>query len=100
MKKATRIIAILAALTILGGCGQTAPAAPAAAPSTGSQEAQVPAEEGTEGAKQFEGTTIYMIAEQSTPTEAMENRLDAFYELTGITVDLINRELIQTDEEH
>ena len=88
MKKATRIIAILAALTILGGCGQTAPAAPAAAPSTGSQEAQVPAEEGTEGAKQFEGTTIYMIAEQSTPTEAMENQLDAFYELTGITVDL------------
>jgi len=40
------------------------------------------------GAKKYGGTTLYMIAEQQTPTEALKSQLDSFYELTGITVEL------------
>lgn len=43
---------------------------------------------GGEGARKFEGTTLYMIAEQQKPTEALQKQLDAFTEETGITVDL------------
>lgn len=38
--------------------------------------------------KKFEGTTLYMIAEQQTPTESLKNQLNKFEELTGITVEL------------
>ena len=41
-----------------------------------------------EGARKFEGTTLYMIAEQQTPTIALQSQLDDFEELTGIKVEL------------
>ena len=31
-----------------------------------------------EGVKRFDGTTLYMIAEQQTPTEALKKQLDLF----------------------
>ena len=37
-----------------------------------------------EGARKFEGTTLYMIAEQQTPTIALQSQLDDFEELTGM----------------
>ena len=43
---------------------------------------------GGEGAKKFEGTTLYMIAEQQTPTESLKKQLGDFEELTGIKVEL------------
>ncbi|MHB8063232.1 MAG: ABC transporter substrate-binding protein [Ruminiclostridium sp.] len=39
-------------------------------------------------AKKFDGTTLYMIAEQQTPTESLKSELDKFYDETGITVNL------------
>lgn len=38
--------------------------------------------------KKFDGTTLYMIAEQQTPTEALKSQLEKFKERTGITVKL------------
>lgn len=40
------------------------------------------------GIKKYAGTTLHMIAEQSSPTEAMEAQLDKFYDLTGIKLEL------------
>ena len=45
-------------------------------------------EGGGEGAKKFAGTTLYMIAEQQTPTESLKKQLGDFEELTGIKVEL------------
>ncbi len=73
------LIAILV-LSLLAGC------------SNSSNEAGQSAEGGepaaVEGVRKFEGTTIYMIAEQQTPTLALEKQLDNFTELTGIHVEL------------
>ena len=45
-------------------------------------------EGGGEGAKKFAGTTLYMIAEQQTPTESLKKQLGDFEEMTGIKVEL------------
>lgn len=38
--------------------------------------------------RKFEGTVLYMIAEQQTPTVALEKQLKKFYDRTGIEVNL------------
>ncbi len=82
-RKAERIAAAaLTAVMVLtmAGCG-----------SGGSGQEQDPVSGGAEaedGIRRFEGTTLYMIAEQQTPTVALKNQLDDFEELTGIHVDL------------
>lgn len=78
MKKSKKYLAfVLAALTAMGtmGCG------------SGSKETAVSAED-TSGAKKFAGTTLYMLAEQQTPTESLKKQLDDFEEMTGIKVEL------------
>ncbi len=84
MKKRARWMAVaLTAVCMIEtiGCG---------AASEDNKTTPVDAQEGeaAEGAKRFEGTTIYMIAEQQTPTEALKKQLDLFTEETGIVVDL------------
>lgn len=41
-----------------------------------------------DGAKKFAGTTLYMIAEQQTPTESLKKQLENFETMTGIKVEL------------
>lgn len=78
-KHAKAILALLLAGSLLGtaGCG-----------GSGSEEAASSEASGGTGAKKFDGTTLYMIAEQQKPTEALQKQLDAFTEETGITVEL------------
>lgn len=38
--------------------------------------------------RKYDGTTLYMIAEQQTPTESLKKQLDQFEDLTGIKVEL------------
>lgn len=76
MKKAAAItMAVIMAITA-AGCG-----------SGGANTSADTAEEKT-GIRKFEGTTLYMIAEQQTPTVALKDQLDDFEELTGIKVEL------------
>lgn len=79
---ATAVLA--SALSACGGAQQPAASeAPGAAPAASSADA------GTgEGEKMFEGTVLHMIAEQQTPTVALEKQLPAFKEKTGIEVVL------------
>ncbi|MGI6070077.1 MAG: ABC transporter substrate-binding protein [Blautia sp.] len=77
MKKAAAIVLVLIlALTAVGcGSGKT---------KDGNSEASAD----KTGIRKFEGTTLYMIAEQQTPTVALKDQLDSFEDLTGIKVDL------------
>lgn len=82
MKKRTLFItAALLTVCMAGtcGCGSSRSEADPAASSEPAADS---------GAKRFAGTTIYMIAEQQTPTEALKKQLDNFTEETGIIVDL------------
>lgn len=83
-KYAKRIIAVsLTAVMAIGlaACG-----------SGGSGGGEAPAgssgAEGNSAAQKYAGTTLYMIAEQQTPTESLKKQLDQFEALTGITVEL------------
>lgn len=76
MKKFKQCIAVLSVAALLGGCGSSSATTNDSSTSGGT------------GIKQFDGTVLHMIAEQSSPTEAMEAQLEQFTELTGITVDL------------
>lgn len=80
-KKIKKMMAlVLAAGMVLGGYGYGNFEKEVSAASTDS--------EGEKDIRKFEGTTLYMIAEQQTPTVALKNQLDKFEELTGIKVDL------------
>lgn len=79
MKKAAAFMLALVMAITAAGCG-----------SGGAQEKDAAAEASADktGVRKFEGTTLYMIAEQQTPTVALKDQLDDFEELTGIKVDL------------
>lgn len=72
----TAILMVAAMAFSMAGCGGSSDSASA------SSDAE------STGIRQFEGTTLYMIAEQQTPTVALKEQLDDFEELTGITVEL------------
>lgn len=78
--------AILAALLIVSTLGACASAEQAANSDNASPATQ--ASSGGEGEKKFEGTVLHMIAEQQTPTVALEKQLGAFKDKTGIEVVL------------
>lgn len=86
MKKRMRWIAVVLSVVCVietMGCGTTPKENNTTQETIDTTEGEV-----FEGAKRFEGTTIYMIAEQQTPTEALKKQLDLFTEETGIVVDL------------
>lgn len=88
-----RFIAILLAagmtISALSGCGtQPSPSPGAPTAPAGSEEVPQTSESANTGAKKFDGTVLHMIAEQQTPTVALEKQLDAFKEATGIEVVL------------
>ena len=71
-------IALVAAMVLaLAACG-----------SSGGGSSSGGGEGGGEGIKKYAGTTLYMIAEQQTPTESLKKQLGDFEELTGIKVEL------------
>ena len=77
-RKAKRILALLLTVIMalsMAACG-------------GGSDSGESSSGGGEGARKYEGTTLYMIAEQQTPTESLKKQLDKFEELTGITVEL------------
>lgn len=75
------MVSVMFALTACGSKDST-PAASSEAPAETAS-----AETGTD-AKRFDGTTLYMIAEQQTPTESLKKQLSLFEEETGIKVEL------------
>lgn len=75
------MVSVMFALTACGSKDST-PAASSKAPAETAS-----AETGTD-AKRFDGTTLYMIAEQQTPTESLKKQLSLFEEETGIKVEL------------
>lgn len=79
MKKVLALTLVSAMTLTVSGCGDSK-----------KEDAKTSAEssENKSGARKFEGTTLYMIAEQQTPTVAMKEQLDDFEELTGIKVEL------------
>lgn len=84
MKKRMRWIAVVLSVVCVietMGCGTTPKENNTTQETIDTTEGEV-----SEGAKRFEGTTIYMIAEQQTPTEALKKQLDLFTEETGIVV--------------
>ncbi|MDE7058657.1 MAG: sugar ABC transporter substrate-binding protein, partial [Lachnospiraceae bacterium] len=84
MKKRMRWIAVVLSVVCVietMGCGTTPKENNTTQETINTTEGEV-----SEGAKRFEGTTIYMIAEQQTPTEALKKQLDLFTEETGIVV--------------
>lgn len=88
-KNIAKLTALMMVLTMgaAAGCSNSS----TNATSTGnesSKEGTVSAEAENKGIRKFEGTTLYMIAEQQTPTVALQSQLPAFEELTGIHVDL------------
>ena len=78
VKKAV-VLLTAASMVMASGCGGSSAKETETAKSEG---------ESSEGIRKYEGTTLYMIAEQQTPTIALESQLDDFEELTGIKVDL------------
>lgn len=91
--KGKKIIALLltGSMLTMTACGSGGSSQPGSSAGGGGDTAGESSQEsaGTaEGAKRFEGTTLYMIAEQQTPTESLKKQLDSFKELTGITVEL------------
>lgn len=78
MKKILRkagIILLIGIMLLNAGCA-------------GGKEKEVSSSENKTGIRKYEGTTLYMIAEQQTPTESLKKQLDDFHELTGITIEL------------
>lgn len=85
MKRSLAAILITAVLaSTLGACGGAEQ--PAGSADSASEAASTAG--GGEGVKMFEGTVLHMIAEQQTPTVALEKQLGAFKEQTGIEVIL------------
>ncbi len=68
------------AATLLPGCASTPAPAPALRP-------------GDDPWRRFAGTTINFISENTAPTAAIAADLQPFYDLTGITVNVVNLEL-------
>ena len=90
-KNIARLTAVIMVLTMgfTAGCGTSSSnTGTTTAGGGGSQETTTAGEAGDEGIRKFAGTTLYMIAEQQTPTVALQSQLPAFEELTGIHVDL------------
>lgn len=81
--KVKRAVVLLtaASMVMASGCGSSSSAKDTADTAKSSEGEN-------EGIRKYEGTTLYMIAEQQTPTIALESQLDDFEELTGIKVDL------------
>ncbi|MGI6117720.1 MAG: ABC transporter substrate-binding protein [Bilifractor sp.] len=77
-------ISLVMVAALFSGCGSGSSAGTTAS----SEAVNGSSGTGSAGIKQFAGTTLYMIAEQQTPTESLINQLDQFEELTGITVEV------------
>lgn len=84
-KAAARMLAwaIAGTMLCLTGCGS-------GETQTQAEESQTSEEAGESGTdeRRFAGTTLYMLAEQQTPTESLKKQLGVFEERTGITVEL------------
>ena len=89
MKKLLALLLCLAmVLPVMTGCTQSEAPAPAAEPEAPATEPAAEGEPAETAAdvRRFEGVELHMIAEQQTPTLALESQLGAFEELTGIKV--------------
>ena len=84
MKKIVSAVLAIAMVCTLFGCsnGATAPKEPTPGTAPGT------ATDAKTGIRQFEGTTLHIIAEQQNPTIALEKQLGKFEDLTGIKVEL------------
>ena len=76
-----------------GVLGAGALAAGPALTSCSSQPSAMPAFSGGDPWRRFAGTTINFISENTAPTAAIAANLEPFFELTGITVRIVNLEL-------
>lgn len=103
-KKLTMMLSLLLALALLAACGTTASpsssappassAAPESAPPAAGSEA--PSEAAVSPDKPYDGETIRLVTPNQPCVEVtMQEALDEFYELTGITVEM---EILGTDQ--
>lgn len=85
-KEARKVLALGMAgmMLLMTGCGS----GDSAQQESSSQAETENIAEGTAGSRKFEGTTLYMLAEQQTPTESLKKQLGTFEEATGIKVEL------------
>jgi multiple sugar transport system substrate-binding protein len=89
MKKVFVVILIVVlVMSTIVGCAKPAEQSASEQKSEKKAEKVEAKDEEKSGVRMFEGETIYMIAEQQTPTIALSNQLDKFEELTGIKVEL------------